>query len=426
MSCTGNPWLKTPAMDSLAARGTRFTKAYAGVPVCLPSRFCMHTGRLSSEINVRDNRAGQPHHKPTDHMLSNGIGHLLRRVGYRTLYGGKQHFPQFTAEDIGFDVMTHDDRDELADIASQRLSEPATDQPFAMFVHLMNPHDICYMAIRDAKNASNEQGIMMRARIELEELDAALQRPDGVSDEAFFATHCPPLPDNFAPQTDEPQAFEVLLNERPFRRQARESWSEQRWREHRWAYMRLTERVDGQIAKILNALETSEHAANTIVIFTSDHGDMDASHRFEHKTLFNQEAANIPFIIAGLGIPKGQVNEEHVISNALDLVPTLCDFAGVDIPSDLTGSSLRLLWQDQGAKWRPYSPMLNQIGYAIVSRTHKYCRFDHGENAEQLYDLIQDPGEMRNAASDPEQADALTQHRQWFDEYWATRMVQVF
>jgi arylsulfatase A-like enzyme len=420
MSCTGNPWLNTPAMDSLAQRGTRFDHAYAAVPVCLPARTCLHTGHMSSEFNIRDNRCRRDDQVVPPELLKRGQGWLLQEAGYRALYGGKEHFPKYRAEDIGFEDITRDERDDLAAACADFLAQPAGDKPFALMCHLINPHDICYMAIRDAATSENEARIMKNASIEIEELDKALQHPSGVSDAEFFETHCPPLPDNFGPQADEPEAFQELMDERPFRRNARENWSAERWREHRWAYARLTERVDLQIGRILDALNESPHADNTIVIFTSDHGDMDSAHGFEHKTLFYDEAARIPLIVAGPGVPQGKVDDQHVISNGLDLLPTLCDYAGAPVPDDLWGTSIRPLLE--GGSWsRDYVPIVNQIGHAVVSRSHKYCVFDRGENAEQLYDRVNDPGEMRNALNDPDQAETLAQHRAWYREYWSAR-----
>lgn len=407
-------------MDSLARRGTRFDHAYAAVPVCLPARTCLHTGHISSEFNIRDNRCGRNDQNVPPEILQRGQGWLLKEAGYRALYGGKQHFPKYRAEDIGFEVITHNERDDLVTACCDVFAQPPDGKPFALMCHLINPHDICYMAIRDATTPENEARIMKNASIEIEELDKALGRPPGVSDAEFFEKHCPPLPDNFGPQADEPEAFQELMDERPFRRNAREHWPAERWREHRWAYARLTERVDQQIGRLLDALAASPHADNTMVIFTSDHGDMDSAHGFEHKTLFYEEAARIPFIIAGPGIPQGRVDDEHVISNGLDLLPTLCDYAGAAIPDDLWGTSIRPLLE--GGSWsRDYVPIVNQIGHAVVSRTHKYCVFDQGDNAEQLYDLVNDPGEMRNALNDPDQAEALAKHRAWFGEYWNER-----
>jgi len=420
MSCTGNRWLKTPAMDSLAARGVRFDHAYCTVPVCIASRFSLFTGRMPTEINLRDNEAWRDDVVVTDHIKRTGLGWLVRDAGYRALFAGKQHFPKYKAQDIGFDVLTTDERDELASVTEQFLAAPG-DQPFVYVASFINPHDICYMAIRDAASDERERKLVERGVVECEELDKALQRPPGMDDEEFYRKYCPPLPDNFAPQEDEPQAFRDMLDPRPFRRWVRENWSAERWREHRWAYHRLTERVDGQIQRVLDALEKSPAADNTIVIFTSDHGDMDAAHGFEHKSLFYDESSRIPLIIAGPGVDEGRVDTTHMMSNGLDLVPTICDLIGADVPEELQGASWQPLFREGDAKqadWHPVAPMVNEIGHAVVSPTHKYAKYDWGENAEQLWDHTNDPGETRNAASDANQQDALEQHRRWFADVW--------
>ena len=130
------------------------------------------------------------------------------------------------------------------------------------------------------------------------------------------------------------------------RKNARENFTDNQWRHHRWAYCRLTEMVDQKIQLILNGLKESGQEENTLVIFSSDHGDMDASHRMEHKSTLYEESANIPFMAMWKGqIPVGQVDDEHLISNGLDLLPTVCDYAGIAGKSDPRGRSLRPLFE---------------------------------------------------------------------------------
>ena len=187
----------------------------------------------------------------------------------------------------------------------------------------------------------------------------------------------------------------------PFKLKARERYSEEDWRMHRWAYARLTERVDGQIGRVLAALQDEDLVDSTVVVFTSDHGDMDASHRMEHKTAFYDEAARVPLLIAGPGLARGVVDNRHVVSNGLDLVPTFCALVGLEPPEELEGRSLLpLLDAAPAAAWREATPVESDIGQMIVQDNFKYIRYYRGENREQLVDLAQDPGEMRNAVHD--------------------------
>lgn len=418
MSCAGNKYLKTPAMDWLAENGVRFDRAYATNPVCVPSRFSLMTGRLPSEIGMRSNDSRELGPIP-EQIKSNGLGHLLRRAGYETVYGGKVHLPKMTIEEVGFTYICKNERDELAQVASQYLSKEHQ-KPFCLVTSFINPHDICYMAIRDFAKTDQEKRLIERGKVEVATLDRALQRPAGVSDAEFFEKHCPPLPENHEPQEDEPEAIRWLIASRPFRLKAREHWPEKRWREHRWAYHRLTEFVDKQIGQVLDALKRSAYADNTVIIFTSDHGDNDASHKLEHKTVFYDESARIPLIISGPGVAKGVVDQEHLVSNGLDLLPTCCDYAGLKPPSGLRGASLRPLAEDKNIQWRKVLPVENEIGKMIITDRYKYIRYDRGREEEQVLDMEADPHETKNSLARAEQDGVLEQLRASFEQTFST------
>ncbi len=274
MSCAGNPYLNTPAMDSLASSGVRFEKTYCTNPVCVPSRFSLMTGRMPSEIALRSNEDSHIQCIPED-IKEKGLGYLARKAGYDPAYGGKVHLPKMSAEDIGFNNITDDERKELAQVCADFIKEKR-EKPFFLVASFINPHDICYMAIRDENPNAEFFKYVVK---ELEALDEALKLPENMSEEEFFNKYCPPLPDNFEPQEDEPEAVDYLLNQRTFKKKAREEYSEKRWRLHRWAYCRLTEMVDTQIGQVLDAVKASGKDEETVIIFTSDHGDMDSAHR---------------------------------------------------------------------------------------------------------------------------------------------------
>ena len=417
MSCTGNRYVKTPAMDSLAATGARFERAYASNPVCLPARFSMMTGRMPGELLIRENSGIPKRGSVPDAMLQQAMGWLFRRAGYEVLYGGKTHWPRgMSVQSIGFDPLTPNQRDGLADACAEFLKKKH-DKPFLLVASFINPHDICYMAIR-AHNA--ESGLGRAAPPPLFE---AMKFPDGVSVEDFYARHCPPLPENFEPTVGEPDAIGGLLDLRAFRRYVRDNWTEQDWRLHRWAYCRLTERVDAQIGRVLKALGENGLEKDTVVVFTSDHGDMDAAHRIEHKTTFYEEATRVPLIIRYPGRAKaGQVDREHLVSSGIDLIPTLCDYAGVAPPEDLEGRSLRPLAEGREAgPWRESLLVENEIGFMVHTGRYKYRRYDTGENREMLNDLQVDPGEMKNFAGDPAYEKILEEHRRYMDSHLGVR-----
>lgn len=419
MGCAGNRHVSTPAMDRIAERGVRLARAWCSNPMCLPARFSLFTGRLGSDFGILHNDDG-PGAAIPDEVRQAAAGWTLRRAGYETAWGGKTHLPAgWTPETLGFDTLTRDERDGLAAACADFVGR-RRERPFFLVASFINPHDICFMAIRDFADDERRRLLESRSGPELRALDAALQRPAGVSREEFFAWRCPPLPENHGVQADEPEAIQRMQARSPFKSMAREQYDEERWRLHRWAYARLTERVDGQVGRILDALEAGGAADNTLVIFTSDHGDMDASHRMEHKTAFYEEAARVPLLIAGAGVTRKGAVESRPVSNGLDLLPTLCDYAAVAAPPELPGSSLRPLLEGREAvAWRELLPVESELGRMVTGGRYKYMQYDEGAQGEQLIDLLADPGEMRNAARDPQNREVLARMRVRLEEVFA-------
>lgn len=410
MSCAGNPHVQTPNMDRMAEAGIRFEHAYCTNPVCVPSRFSLFTGLMPSAIGLRDN--AHRHLDKPERLLKDGIGWKLKAAGYDAVYGGKEHFPNYRATDLGFDYIEENERDRLAETCAQWLKAPH-EKPFFMVASFINPHDICLMGISESRATEQERRLCEILPLEIETVRQALERPEGVGEKEFFERYAPPLPDNFDIQEDEPEMVSRLIDERPFRRMEREQWTEERWREHRWAYKRLTEKVDAEIGRVLEALEQSGLADRTLVIFTSDHGDHDGAHRMEHKTAYYVEACRIPFLVCGAGVSRqGVVDREFLISNGLDLAPTVYDYAGIEMPAYCRGRSIRPIVEGRMEREdRTHLPMESQVGYAAVNRTHLYALYDEGRNREQLYDLVSDPGQTRNALNDAACAGTLTAMR---------------
>ena len=423
MSCTGNNFLETPAMDSLASSGVRFTRAYCTDPVCIPSRFSLMTGRMPLDIGLRGNYPEKADNIP-DQIKKQGAGWLLKEAGYDVAYGGKKHFPKLSAEDLGFDYITDDERDILPKVCAEFIQQDRN-KPFFLVASFINPHDICHMAIRDFAQTDFDYAILENCKKELEVLDQALKFPEGVSEKDFFAKYCPPLPDNFQPQKEEPEAIKKLLELRPFKKDARKYYREKDWRLHRWAYCRLTERVDRQIGRLLKAVRENDKNQDTVIIFTSDHGDLDSAHKMEHKTAFYEEATNVPLIICDPQNQNQGFEIHQPVSNGLDLLPILCDYAGIKVPQGLKGISLRNYvinnnWQSE----REYIPVQSELGFMIVTKNYKYQLYDEGNNREQLFNLKEDPGEMKNYAKDPEYADVLEKHRDFFKNEWPDKLAE--
>ena len=393
MSCAGNKWLKTPALDRLAASGVRFERAYACNPVCIPSRFSLQTGLMPSAIGMGENKdSGQS--RVTDAMVTQSIGRLLSAAGYETVYGGKVHLPRQMnkVQNMGYRNLTGNTRGGLAEACAKFINGPHK-KPFFMFASFINPHDICYMALNDHNRS---RGGSARGNLDSKICEGLLKKPRTSGDVgAFVDKNCPPLPANHNVPADEPEAITTrYTNVRPFRAYARQNWPESKWRLHRWAYCRLTEMVDAHIAVVLDALKTAGLEDDTLVIFTSDHGDMDSAHKLEHKSILYEEAARIPFIMSHKNhIPKGAVDDTHLVSNALDA----CEEARI-LPNlrvevnQLSEERFRVLVQDNGPGIIK-SQIPNIFGKLLYgSKFHrlKMCRGQQGIgiSAAGMYGLI--------------------------------------
>jgi choline-sulfatase len=421
MSCAGNKYLDTPGMDSLAATGARFERAYATNPVCIPSRVSMMTGQMPSHFGMRSNAEGR-NQAPTK-AIEQAMGRLLRDAGYRTVFGGKTHWMRgMSPKSLGFESLTGNQREELAEACAEFL-KAEQEKPFLLVASFINPHDICYMAIDDYTRSAGEAVMYPKSRVERERLAAALEMPEGVSRDEFFQRLCPPLPDNYEVPVLEPECItERYLGARTFRKYARNTWSDERWRQHRWAYCRLTEMVDAHVAKVLDALRSAGLEEETVVVFTSDHGDLDAAHRLEHKSILYEEAARVPFLVSQKGVTKpGVVDDAHPVSVGLDLIPTFCDYAGIEPPEGLRGRSVRRLAEGRAVDaWRDQVVVESRAGRMIRTDRFKYVVYESGAHREQLTDLAEDPGETVNLAENPKYRDVLNQHRKrlraWVEE----------
>lgn len=426
MSCAGNDYLKTPAMDHIAHNGVRFTKAYVTNPVCSPSRVSMITGRMSGYFfdkngnQVQENAGSMKIPEVSEEIKSSNVAAFLKKAGYDLAYGGKEHLPpSLAAKALGFADITDDSRDLLAKEAAQYIKGEHKN-PFFLMVSFINPHDICFMAIRDHADSAGIVHLMKNSKTEMEHLEKALELPIGVSKKTFFAEYCPPLPPNFEPQVDEPKAIGALLDKIPFRKSARTNYTDEQWRMHRWAYCRLTEMVDAQIQVVLDALKQSGQEKNTLVILTSDHGDNDAAHRLEHKTVLDEESVHIPLVAMWKGhIPGGQVNEKDLVSIGLDLLPTVCDYAGIKGQADPRGKSLKPLFEGKTIDWRKSLAVESEIGRMVIRNDGmKYIRYDAVGIEERLMDLKKDPYEISHFTHQTSYSEHLSDMRKLFDEEW--------
>ena len=395
MSCTGNPDLHTPAMDSIAEAGVRFEQAYCTYPLCTPSRASMWTGRMPHEVGVRWNFDSM-----TDTARQQGLGHILSAAGYECVYGGKWHIPDVLEipEGHGFRSICNINDNLLADRCVDFL-KGRHEKPFFLVASFDNPHNI---------------------------MDWVQERvlPWGPIPDVPVLENCPNLPPNHAVPPFEPAVIRLQHRAEPVHSFVLDLTPEQ-WRRFRYAYYRLIEKVDRGIGRVLDALHETGLDEDTLVIFSSDHGDHHGAHSLYCKTFLYEEATRVPLLISMKGVAKvGHVDTAHLISNGLDLFPTVCDYAGAEVPEGLEGRSLRpLLEEGELADWRSHlvaETWLNRLdcaGRMVRSESYKYIVYCWGTHREQLFDLENDPGEMVNLAVESRYKGVLDEHRRHLREW---------
>jgi arylsulfatase A-like enzyme len=404
MSCAGNMNLKTPAMDSLTREGIRFSNAYVTNPVCVPSRISIATGVMAGRLGVLNN--GVKANVPTE-VKQNLLGELIKGAGYDTFYGGKVHMcPELNPLAAGDDEYFRDQREALP-VACIEFLQRDRDRPFFAVASFVNPHDICfaYSAYRrkSPRGRSSVEHLYQQAlKLSVEEL--------------------PPLPENFRIPDLEPDAIDLYSKANAVTPAGtmRKVYDEHQWRIYRWIYCRLTEQVDEHIGQILNALKRNQLDEKTLVVFTSDHGDMDACHRLASKGRFYEQSVRVPLLMRYKGrIIPGRV-DDHLVSSGLDILPTLCSYAEIDVPESLLGKSLQSIAEGKTVEsWRQYVVTENHTGRMLRSNQFKYCVYREGEARESLVDMGSDSGEMQNLATSSEFRTVLDRHQCYLQQWIA-------
>ena len=277
----------------------------------------------------------------------------------------------------------------------------------------MNPHDICQWArIHSGVDDEIENGDVPPT-------------PDPAA--------CPELPHNHQPPNFEPEVVRKRLTIDARRRDFTHptaNWKDGDWRQYRWAYCRLIELVDRHVGELLDALEDTGQMDNTVVIYTSDHGDGFGAHKWNQKMVLYEESARVPFIVSWRGKTRaGAVDTLRLINMNLDLIPSVCDFAGAPAPSDLLGKSIKPLVMagstlHVSAQHHPFVVSETRLyegaqGRLLTTGRYKYIVYESGDHPEQLFDLEKDPGEMNTLVYDPAHRHELERHRSLLKDWMA-------
>lgn len=392
MSCAGNSDLHTPAMDRLAETGIRFNRSYCSHPLCGPSRASFITGLYPHQNGVIGNKI------PLNPDLKNKtLGVLMGSASYDCVLSGKWHVPGVSPEELGFEVICGARDDEVSHRSLDFLKRERNN-PFFLIASFLNPHDICQWA-------------------------RSQPLPQGPINETVSLEKCPNLPSNYPIQPFSPDILEMLRRINP-RVYSTLEFTDEDWRRLRYAYYRLIEKVDSEIGILLDGLCSLGLEEDTLIIFTSDHGDGHGAHHWNQKTSLYEECIRIPFIVSQKGITKaGEVDNTHLVSLGLDLLPTCCEVAGIEVPDSLEGLSLKSLiggcppdfWRDELVVETEIDigsgPGGSGHSRALLGSRYKYSAYPMGRYREQLVDLWDDPGEMVNLAINDRYNVELAEHR---------------
>ena len=391
LSGHGCPDAATPHMDRLLARGVTFMESHSTNPVCSPARSSLLTGRMPVETGVISN--SRPIHESCPNM-----GQWFGPRGYEPVYCGKWHLPGgYPPELPGFTVLPCGvGQGDLVDSNVSRSCEAylhsrRRDRPFLLVASLLQPHDICYWAIHGRQLVPPE-----------------LPFPE-------LAGRLPELPPN---HRSRPRAPERLDRVRHI------GFSDAQWRYYIYIYYRQVEMVDADVGRILDAVEASGDADNTIIVLTADHGEGRGRHQHVQKWYPYEEGVKVPMVLSCPGrIAEGLRDTSHLVSG-LDVMSTFCDYAGIQPSVDARGKSLRPLLEGKPVQWREFvSTEHHFVGRMVRTGQYKYVHY-RDDPVEQLFDMGTDPWEKTNLYDDAKYASVLRGHRKLLAE-WETSLKPV-
>lgn len=382
--------VRTPNLDSLVADGTTFLESHSTSPVCSPARSSIMTGLMPAETGVISN--GRPIHASRPNL-----GQWFGARGYETLYCGKWHLPGgYQPKVPGFHTLPAGKaQGAISDTAVSHACEAyirnrskgSDPNPWVVVASFMQPHDICYWG--------NVRQLRMPKGLPFPQLRGKL----------------PKLPPN---NTSRPKAPKWLDAKRV------DDYSPQQWQYYLYIYARMVEMLDADVGRILRAVQDAGQGDNTIVVFTSDHGDGRGRHKHVSKWYPYDEAMKVPLVFSCPGrIAKGKADPTHLVSG-MDIMPTLCDYAGIETPKPCSGKSLRPLLAGRDAEWRKYLVAdYGPAGHIVRTARYKYSAVK-GDPVEQLFDMRADPWEMKNLYEEPRHASVLAEHRKLLAEFQST------
>ncbi|TWU39574.1 sulfatase [Novipirellula artificiosorum] len=392
----------TPNMDRLAARGQVFTNAHCSYPLCGPSRASLFTGLSIGSLGGYKGQKAFEDQKVAKLAESKGTWLLhsyFRDHDYKTMAVGKllhEHVPKGSVAMSGGrggwnklpggTKLNWPSKKTLTDWGAY----PGNDEE-------MSDHQAASWAVERLERKRKEPFMLMVGFLRPHVPWHVPQKWLDLYPDPSKLTRPPFKPDDLKDVSD---AARDLLNDG----YPRTEWAmeEEQWQDMIHSYLACISFVDAQVGRVLDALDASPYADNTLVILWSDHGyHMGEKNTFQKHTVW-ERSSRTPMIIAGPGVTAGQ-RCDRVVS-LLDIYPTLVDLCSLPANPKCEGRSLRPLIKNPSEAW-PYPALINcrEGHYAVQTESHRYIRYEDG--SEELYDHGQDPNEWSNLVADPAHAD---------------------
>lgn len=407
--CYGNAHVQTPYIDALASAGVRFSNAYTNCPICVPARASLATGRYVHQLQLWDNASPYIGGTPS-------WGHRLLSAGRQVTTIGKLHY-RYPSDDTGFPDQRSPlhVRDGIGDLFGA-LREPAARKP-GLGRSVTEAHCGESTYTRFDRQVAADACDFLRSAARAGEQPWALQV-------GFVLPHFPFICpqeywDRYDPSTlPLPKQYgKSVRHEHPACKDLRhymgieEEFPEDVIMRAVRAYYGMCSFVDNQIGRVLNTLAETGLQESTLVIYSSDHGEMLGDHGLWYKNCMFEGAVGIPLILHGPGVPEGRVVDEIV--SLVDLFPTILDAAGVDPQpedSDLPGQSLLPIARGDATAPRVAFSEFHASGSqtaGFMLRKGRYKYIYYVGYPPQLFDLKDDPNETHDIAHHNASADVM-------------------
>ncbi len=404
----GHPLVRTPNIDRLAARGVRFDRAYCQYPLCNPSRSSFMTGRRPDTTGVVENQTN--FRKALPDALSSP--QFFRKQGYAAVRIGKIFHYGVPAQ-IGTDGV--DDPASWDRVINPRGREKDDEAKVINYTPAnKNIGGALTWYHSDGPDEEHTDGKIATEAIRI--LNEKRDRPLFLA-VGFFRPHVPcvappawfemyPMEKIAAPREHADKVPPAALSVKP----PHYGVAPEDQRRMIRSYYASVSYMDAQLGRLLEGLERSGRAENTIVVFFGDHGWLLGEHGQWQKMSLFEESARVPLVVYAPGA-KGNGKACGRTVELLDLYPTLADLAGFELPAGLEGRSLRPLLADPRAAWDKAAHTQVKrgaiMGRSVRTERWRYTEWDDGRAGAELYDHDADPGEHANLAGDPRHVEAI-------------------